>query len=63
MSGVPDPVDQQKYNSKRRWKMERYKANGYRVISLEQQHLDTLEFMFPVALKEATGLEFRTDNV
>lgn len=63
MSSVPDPADQQKYNSKRHWKMERYKENGYKIISLEQRHLDSLEFMFPAALKEATGSEFRSGTL
>jgi hypothetical protein len=59
MSSVPDPDDRRNYNNKRRWKMERYNANGYKVISIEQHHLDTLGFMFPAALKEATGLELK----
>lgn len=63
MSSVPQPDDQQKYNSKRRWKMERYKENGYKIISLEQRHLDSLEFLFPAVLKEATGLEFSTGSL
>jgi hypothetical protein len=51
-----DPVMREEYTKSMNWKMDRYRENGIKFISIYKDNLEDLDSSFKSKLREATGI-------
>ena len=55
LAGLPDGIARQRYERSMQWKMEQYRRNEIRLVSLHPNELNSLDAAFRSKLEQASG--------